>query len=336
MDGHPVASPVYLGVNSPHCDDGGLFGNRHFGLKYDEVSGEEVQLSAPRVLYDTIVREGIEAVLWTWYPETHGATAPPYHTKARRMAEQLSERLSPEFALPLKQSLCLKTDNVLQQIVEARLKNHCGFGERRLCLLGRGGYTSIGKNWGHMWREDLPDGCRAEGQECHDFIDLMLRKSRDWCFLLMEDRNFGDSLKHRSANTYSYSDVFGEPETAIAPFAQIMKCLTKLAGLCVGVPAGPYHVAAQAVNLPTIGVWLEHLPSWYDEPREGLIHVIGSGPAAQFTDTARPGSFLKWGGLTYSANILNSRIIPGAAVMDAAESLLGAGDWAPPRVVNAP
>jgi ADP-heptose:LPS heptosyltransferase len=95
----------------------------------------------------------------------------------------------------------------------------------------------------------------------------MLAKSENWCFLLMEDRAFADSLKDPSVNTFAYADLFGDPEHAIAPFGQVMKCLAKLASLCVGVPAGPYHLAAQVEALPTVGVWLEHLPSWYDEPR---------------------------------------------------------------------
>lgn len=337
MEGLRWVKPVYLGINSPHCDDGGAFGLKHFRMNYDQVCGERMRLEVPTSLFDVIHREHIGSVLWTWYPETHGHVAPPMHTKARAMAGHLVDDLPAEFAKPLRRTVCLDVDPVVGQIVEARLKNVCGFGDRRLCLMGRGGYTSVGKNWGHLWREDLPANRRAEGQECRDFIQLMLAKSDDWCFLLMEDRAFADSLKDRAAHTFAYADVFGDPEHAAAPFGVVMKCLVKLASLCVGVPAGPYHLAAQVESLPTIGIWIEHLPSWYDEPRDGLAHVIGSVPAARLKDDASPGSFLSSGAFRYEASVLDSRYVPGSAVMEVAESLLGADTWrSPGRAVSAP
>lgn len=327
VEGHPSVRPVYSGVNSPHCDDGGAYGLKHFGMNYDLLGGQRMELQVPPSLYDVIRREQIGSVLWTWYPETHGHMPPPLHTKARSMARCLVESLPADFAGPLRRSVCLDVDPLIGQIVEARLKNVCGFGERRLCLLGRGGYTSVGKNWGHQWREDLPEGRRAEGQECRDFIRMMLAKSDGWCFLLMEDRAFADSLKDSAAHTFAYADVFGEPEHAVAPFGVVMKSLVKLASLCVGVPAGPYHLAAQVESLPTIGVWIEHLPSWYDEPRDGLAHVIGSVPAARLTDDASPGSFLSHGKFKYEASVLDSRYVPASAVMGWAEKLLGTDAW---------
>jgi hypothetical protein len=327
MNGHLIAKPIYLGVNSPHCDDGGLYGIKNFRLTYQQFDGRAVDVVVPQVLYQFIVQHHITSMLWTWYPETHGSESPPYHTKARRMAAHLTERLPESFSVPLPSSLSLKSNGILRQIVEARLTNYCGFGDRQLCLVGRGGYTSVGKNWGHLWREDLPEGQRSEGAECRDFIQLMLKKNPNWCFLLMEDRNFGDSLKSESIQTYTYADLFGEPEHAIAPFGQIMKCLVQFSSLCVGVPAGPYHFAAQVEALPTVGIWIEHLPSWYDEPRDGLTHVIGSKPAAFLTDPSKPGSFIEWGPFKYNTHTLSSRTISGTAVMEAAETVMEGNNW---------
>lgn len=336
MEGHRIAAPIYLGTKSPHCEDGGAFGNRHFGLKYESICGTEARLRVPLSLYEVIRKNQITSMLWTWYPETHGFHAPPFHTKARAITRTLARGLPPEFAKPLPSTLCMIGEPLIMQIVEARLKSRCGFGERRLCLIGRNGYTSVGKNWGHLYREDLPEGRRCEGQECREFIQLMLKKSCHWCFLLMEDRNFADSIKDPALNTFAFSDLFGEPENSVAPFGQIMKCLSGFASLCVGVPAGPYHFAAQVPTLPTIGIWIEHLPSWYDEPREGLVHVIGRCAADRVSETQPSGSFLSLGAFHFRALTLETRYVPGPAVLDAAEVLLGAGEWRAPRSIALP
>ena len=320
MDGHPTAIPIYLGVNSPHCDDGGQYGIRHFGLQYDDIHGNELELRVPQSLHDVIVREKIEVMLWSSYPEMAGFNPAPYHTKARALVKSLAASFPKRFESPLPRTISLEEDPALVRMAEARLMNFCGYGSRRLCLIGRSGYTAVRKNWGHMWREDLPPGWQREGQECRDFIHAMLARSRHWCFLLMEDRDFGDSLKSVETHTFAYSDVFGEPETAFAPFGRIMKCLVRLASLCVGVPAGPYHLAAQVAELPTVGIWIEHLPCWYDEPRGGLVHVIGKHAAQRIGEA---GSFLKCGDFNYDSILLDSRTIPGEAVMSAVESLLG-------------
>lgn len=329
MQGNPFAAPIYSGVNSPHCEDGRQYGVKHFGIRYEQITGGELQLELPLELFETVRRERIDVMLWTWYPQTHGSQPAPFHTKARGMARQLVENLPTQFYKPLAPTLSLKEDPTLRQLVDARLRNICGLGERRLCLLGRGGYTSVGKNWGNLWREDLPPDAREQGHECRDFIRKMLAKSKGWCFLLMEDRDYADSIKNPALHTFAYSDVFGEPEAAFAPFGRVMKCLASAASLCVGVPAGPYHFAAQAPALPTVGVWLEHLPSWYDEPRAGLLHVIGSHAAQRLGAPGQPGSFIERDDFNYAVRVLDTRTVPGDAVMAAVEELLPAAAWRP-------
>src|SRR5690348_14423977 len=82
LSSHSIATPVYLGINSPHCDDGGQYGNKHLQITYDRIDGGELEIQAPLSLHEVIASEQIGSLLWTWYPETHGTSPPPYHTKA--------------------------------------------------------------------------------------------------------------------------------------------------------------------------------------------------------------------------------------------------------------
>lgn len=318
MAGHRRVRPVYLGVNA--CGNGGEHGFAHFGIDERMIDGGEMELRVPHSLYHAIVREKIDTLMWGVYPETFGQNDVPFHTKARGMIRNLAATFPAHFARPLPGTLRLDEDPVLRELVEARMRSFCGIGERRLCIIARQGLSGHGKNWGHRWREDMPAGYGREGQECLDFMTGMLRKDRNWAFLLLEERDFEDSVKGADQNCYAYCDVFGGPAAGYAPFARVLKCLLRIASLCVGVPTGPYHLAAQVAELPTVGIWTEHLPSWYDEPRDGLVHVIGSESSKGIGQ--RPGSFVNKGAFRYRSITLESRIVPGEAVIAAAETLI--------------
>ena len=207
--------------------------------------------------------------------------------------------------------------------VEARLKAHLGFGEYKLCLIGRTGYTATGKNWGHRWREEMPDGKRIEGEECRDFMRLMIKKDRKWCFLIMEDGLFvGDNtLRDVGLNAFSYAELFGVVGSGSLPFGLVLKSLVNFADLMVGVPAGPFHLAMAKSELPTIGIWTEHFPSWYDEPKAASVHIISKNVVEQHLDV-RPGSFVEKEDLRFRLIHTETRVIEGEQVLNAAEQLL--------------
>jgi hypothetical protein len=206
--------------------------------------------------------------------------------------------------------------------VEARLRNIGGFGLRKLCIVARNGYTSTGKNWGHRWREDMPPHRQKEGEECRDFMRLLLKKDRRWMFLSMEDRMFENdhTLRSPELNCYSYADLFGSVNSGTIPFGLILKSLVNFASLSIGVPTGPFHLSMAKRDLPTVGVWLEHAPMWYEEPKDCALHLIGSEVIRSHPEVLRDEA--GDGGLSHRIVPQSTRIITGEQVLGAVETLL--------------
>jgi hypothetical protein len=240
-----------------------------------------------------------------------------------RYLTQPERRDAAVLAAPLVTPLCFETDPSVRRWVESRLKNLLGLRGRKLCVIARNGYTSIGKNWGHRFREDLPASKRREGAECRDFMALMRRKDHRWTFLVTEDRLFegDDSVRSRDLHAYSYAEIFGTLDQPMIPFGLVMKVLASLADLCVGVPVGPYHLCVAKRDLPTVGIWLEHVPSWFDEPNDRSIHVVSRNVRDLALDR-KPGSFFSRSGLRYRSMYVETRFIAGEHVVAAAEQLL--------------
>ena len=140
----------------------------------------------------------------------------------------------------------------------------------------------------------------------------------------MEECSFhGDHTVHDTAfGCVSYYELFGKYEENSAPFGLVFKTLLDFADLVVGVPAGPYHLAMAKPDLPTVGIWTEHLPSWYDEPKACSYHLI-SRNLQDNRAIERPGSFFEKGEMKFRMRQLESRIIPGEDVLLAVEELLG-------------
>jgi hypothetical protein len=325
FDGHPHVTPLYLGYSSTHCRDGDAFANRHFGIRYEDITGDELELQLPTTLHACCERNDIRTVLWSAYPETHGYVPYPFHTKPRNLIRNLAGGGRVERALtgpPLGNSIRFDSPGWIVDWVESRLRNFADDGSK-LCVIGRNGYTAVGKNWGHRWREDLPPSRAYEGEECRDFMRLMLRRDPSWVFLVVEDQLYSghDTVRSRDLRAVSYAELFGTPGPSSIPFGLIMKAILSLADLCVGVPAGPYHLALARADLPVVGLWLEHLPSWYDEPRPGSIHVVSRNVRDQGLDQ-RPGSFVSCGPLDFQMLAVDTRIITGEQALHAVEQLL--------------
>src|SRR5262249_2797258 len=162
MEGNPCVTAVYLGDNL--AGDEGDYA-QHFGMCGGSLDGSIMELRVPLSLYELCSRNDINAVFWTGFPETAGHISPPYQTKARNLIPYVvpPQRLAElDLGRSLQNSISFEVTPWLMRWVEARLQNRIGLGERKLCLIGRNGYTSVGKNWGHLWREDLPAGTRRE------------------------------------------------------------------------------------------------------------------------------------------------------------------------------
>jgi hypothetical protein len=327
MEGCRAAKPLYTGVQSPHCDDGGAFQIRHFGADRERADGSEQDLDLPLSLHDECSKKRIDAVLQIFFPETCGRAAPSFHTKARNAARDLvAEQRLREFDLnaPLANSISFAVAPWVTRWVEARLRSRAGFGRRKLCLICRNGYTAVGKNWGHRWREDMPSGKQREGEECRDFMRLIPAHDRRWMFLVLEDRLFAgeDTVRSPDLNAFSYAELFGEIGETTLPFGLVMKVLANIADLAVGIPAGPYHLCMVKQSLPTVGIWTEHFPTWLDEPKAAAIHVI-SHNVRRMGLADRPGTFERWASLEHRVLWADTRVITGEQVLCAARELVG-------------
>ena len=326
MEGNEFVAPLYGGHNSPGCDDGGVFEARHFGLDYEQMDGSRQALELPLSLSRRCRDLEIDVLLWTDLPDPWGSRPFPFHTKARHLLPFLvsEERLrQTDLAAPLPSTIRFESSPWLTRWVESRLATVAGFGERKLCLITRNGYTTIGKNWGHFFRDDVPYRTLREGQECRDFMRLLLRKDPRWMFLVMEDQLYegNDTMRSQALHAYSYAEVFGTSGAGTVPFGLVLKVLVNLASLSVGIPAGPYHLSMAKDGLPTVGLWIEQLPTWYDEPRPDAIHLISRNVREMGADQ-RPGSLAGGSGPAHQMRWLDTRRIPGEQVLSAVETLL--------------
>ena len=326
MDGSAYITPVFAGgppaINS---SDGDSLKLRHFGMEYGEINGEKRKIRLPRSVYEVCRRHKITAVLWSSFPETFGRRPFPYHSKARNLARHIAPRSSYpviESNVPLSNGINFSVEPWLSGWVEARLRNITGFGDRKLCILSRNGYTSTGKNWGHRWREDLPPGKQREGEECRDFMRLLLKKDRRWVFLTMEDRLFEDqhTVRDNNLHCYSYAELFGPVHAQAIPFGLILKALVNFASLSIGVPTGPFHLTMAKRDLPTVGIWLEHSPMWYDEPKNCAVHLISSNVVGMHPHVVWDNQ--EGGRLGHRMLVQPTRIITGEQTFHAVESLL--------------
>jgi hypothetical protein len=326
MDGSEYITPIFVGgPRAVHAADGDSLGARHFGLLYDQINGQRQSVNLPLSIYEVCRQHKITTLLWTSYPETFGNKPYPYHSKARNLARHVAPSSSYpvlESGIPLINCINFDVASWIVRWVEARLRNCGGFGKRKLCLISRNGYTSIGKNWGHRWREDLPQGQRREAEECREFMRLLLKKDSQWLFLSMEDRLFDgdDTIRSERTHCLSYAELFGTGSGGGIPFGVIMKVLVKLASLSIGVPTGPFHLSMARNDLPTVGIWLQHAPTWYDEPKSCSIHLLGSeiGNSPNFRRQCLTGS----NGLSHRTVLEDTRIITGEQALHAVETLL--------------
>lgn len=319
------ATPLYVGVNSTHGDHGGVFGMRHFRLTEGNSNLEREPVHLPLALAEACRSHNIHTLVHMPFPETYGGSTYPFHTKARNMIRHFRPTLPLEDVLshPIRSSLSFRVPSFVTRWVESRLRSWMGMRRQKLCLIGRGGYTSVGKNWGHLWREDMPREKRREGEECRDFMHLLRKRDPKWIFVTIEDRVFSgdDTVRDHALPCFSFAELFGTPDDFKIPFGTLLTALINLADLVVGVPAGPYHLAMAKSDLPVIGLWTEHFPSWYDEPKSNSLHLMSNNLVLSGADR-RVGSFSEKGNLRYDLVRLPTRLIRGEDVVGAVEQLL--------------
>src|SRR5690349_6418922 len=55
MEGNNWVLPLYTGVLSPNCYNGGIFGNTHFGANLNDADGTEQLFHLPPALHDACI-----------------------------------------------------------------------------------------------------------------------------------------------------------------------------------------------------------------------------------------------------------------------------------------
>lgn len=243
-------------------DDGSALGSRHLGLELHRLDGRPRTIEVPQPLAFELEGFAPTALLWTDYPETEGRTEFPFHTKARNLARLLvrTDRLR-EFDLskPLTTTIGVGVSAELQALVDRRLERFAAPGTR-CYVLSIAGFTAERKNWN-------PSQARA-------FIGMLQRSDPQARIITMEDPQLGDASAWPGREIAAgYRELFRDVD---APFARVFIALLARTAGFIGVPAGPLHVAMARGGFPIVGLWLAHLPEWYDEPNPGAIHIIGS------------------------------------------------------------
>lgn len=283
--------------------DGAGLGAKHLGLDVRRLDGGERDVIVPEPLATRLAAFDPTALLWTDYPETEGRTPFPFHTKARNLARLLVERKRlAEFDLtrPLTTTIDFSVAPALQAAVDERLRVFAPPGTP-VYVLSVAGYTAQRKNW------DLA--------QARAFVRLLQRRDSRARVVAMDDPSLGDASRWPGREIVAgYRDLFGDLD---APFARAyVALLARCTGLA-GVPAGPFHVAMVRGGVPVAGIWVTHLPEWYDEPNALAVHVIGDYVRQRGFDKRKATRTLPqaW----HRKMVVETEIVPAEAVMEALE-----------------
>lgn len=270
-DGAEAIAPLYSGVKN--IGDGSAQSDRHLGIDVRRIRNREEKVMSAEPLRSRIVEAGIDAILYTDYPECEGRTRFPFHTKARALARDLvlPERLAQfDLNVSLPSALRFYVPPDVAARIERRIREIAAAGER-LYLLSPGGHTNVEKTWP---KEDVDA-----------FVALLNDRDPTARAFVIDERNVAER--------------FGDLDLS---FSHVLVTLLRAAHAFVGVPSGPLHAAIALGASPVIGIWLSRYPDWYDEPHSNVIHLVGPIPYKKSYER-RPGT-------TSLPPVLAHRIIP--------------------------
>ncbi len=299
LEGNRYVRVMHSGVL--RLSDGSPFGSRDLGLILRRLDGSRRTLRAPEPLASALAEFQPTVALWTDYPETEGRTAFPFQSKARNLARLLvsRDRLSGfDLTKPLVTTLAFHVDAALQAAVDERLQRFAPAGTRRV-VLSFAGYTAERKNW--------------DSRQARTFARLVRQDDARARIIAMDDPAMGDGSRWPGREIVAgYRQLFSDLD---APFARVFLALLSRVEGFVGIPAGPLHVAMARGGFPIVGLWLAHLPEWYDEPNRDAMHLIGSLVRERRFDRRRATTTLPPG--WHRKTMLDTRMIPAEAVLAA-------------------
>lgn len=252
-----ILHPLLSGVRA--ISDGSEFGARHLGVNFKKIRNRSMHVEIPEPLRARMHDAGIDAILYTDYPEYEGRLAFPFHTKVRALARDLvaPERLAQfDFTRPLRSSLQFEAPAEMRRRIEERLQAYVMPGER-FVLVSAGGHTNLKKIWPEHEVEAFARAVRA-------------RDSR--AKIITIDERTSEEIGREKGLAPTTRELFSELNV---PFAHVLLTLIRASDAFVGVSSGPLHAALAIGGRPIVGIWLAHYPDWYDEPHSDALHLVG-------------------------------------------------------------
>lgn len=323
QEGSEILRPLYTGINTTAVNDGATLGSHHFQI----AASKNKQLKITPAMKKELERISCTHFCVEHFYERHGGHySPPYHSKPRMLLHTFSKQLTTEEKLqlnqPLPSAVYTGPNPLIDHLVDLRLRAFTPHSDdTKIIVITRYGATSCGKNWGHLFRSAAYP---KEGDEARHFIDICRAKNSNTVFISMEHREIApkDSIVDHSKNSFSFAELFSpltHNEFAV-PYAVLLMALFRKAAVHVGCATGASGVATLFNNLRNILVWPELFPSWYFEPTDNTINVIGSNNILSRKSCRN--SFDSWADLHYNNVYVDTPHIPANIVFELVESCL--------------
>jgi hypothetical protein len=322
QDGSPYLHPVYTGINNVHCNDGADYARHHFHFHLPDSPIKTTVAMAEKLREIKCTH-----ICFSGFPEVGGGSRGPlFHSKPRAIMRALYSQLTAaeQDALrrPLSSAVNTHANSFITALVATSLRNFTPYdANTKLVVITRYGLTSIGKNWGHLFRSGKYPN---EGDECREFIAICRRKNPNTIFVSMEHEGVvgASSLVDHANNVFSFSELFNNKKFGnfSAPFTAVLAALLRLTDIHVGCPTGASGVATLFPNVRNILLWLELFPSWYFEPTNNTLNVISKNQLERRRN--QPGSFDAAGEIIYKNVYTDTENITGEAVFNLIEDVL--------------
>ena len=314
--------PVYCGVNNVYLQ-GAEFPPLPDYINPDEDITRGIKKFLPASIANFCEKNNIKHFYHE--PFFESGEKFPYNSKARYHFKYFNHMLDENerniLNFKLKNAISTNDNHSCTNMIRSRLQVTTNYNNNsKLIIISRYGITSVGKNWGHLYRtEKYP----YEGDEAREFIDLCYKKNKNCIFISMEHGQFDgkNTLADHSKNCYSSFELFGGFATKDSiPYAIFLKSLFTLADIHIGCPTGPLGLSLLYDNVRTVGLYCELMPSWYFEPGNNNINIVSSNNINARLQDQR--TFNIDGTLNYNIKFVDTPYISGDFVFKEIEDLL--------------
>jgi hypothetical protein len=319
---HSEVKPIYCGVNNVYLQ-GAEFPPLPDYIHPDEDITVGIKKFLPASIANFCEKNNIKYFFHE--PFFESGSEFPYNSKARYHFNYFKDFLTPKeknlLNFKLKNAITIEDNVSCTNMIRSRLQVTTNYNNNsKLIIISRYGITSVGKNWGHLYRTPKYPN---EGDEAREFIDLCHRKNKNCIFISMEHDLFEgkNTLADHSKNCYSSFELFGGFGTKDSiPYAMFLKSLFTISDIHVGCPTGPLGLSLLYDNVKSVGLYTELMPSWYFEPGNNNVNIVsGSRIDSRLQDKR---TFDINGTLNYNTKYVSTPYIPGNIVFNEVENIL--------------